>query len=100
MTTQKYDLIEQWSKKALRYLDNISDDVVVGNRVDLRNQHFVTIDGEDAKDFDDAVYAHKTKSGSWKLYVAIADVSNYVEKDSALDLDAKRRSTSVYFLVM
>ncbi|AJI63343.1 ribonuclease R [Francisella tularensis subsp. tularensis] len=97
MTTQKYDLIEQWSKKALRYLDNISDDVVVGNRVDLRNQHFVTIDGEDAKDFDDAVYAHRTKSGSWKLYIAIADVSNYVEKDSALDLDAKRRSTSVYF---
>ncbi|MBK2112090.1 ribonuclease R [Francisella tularensis subsp. novicida FSC159] len=97
MATQKYDLIEQWSKKALRYLDNISDDMVVGNRVDLRNQHFVTIDGEDAKDFDDAVYAHKTKSGSWKLYVAIADVSNYVEKDSALDLDAKRRSTSVYF---
>ncbi|WP_432772964.1 ribonuclease R [Francisella salimarina] len=97
MATQKYDLIEQWSKKALRYLDNISDDVIVGNRVDLRNENFVTIDGEDAKDFDDAVYAHKTKSGGWKLYVAIADVSNYVEKDSGLDLDAKRRSTSVYF---
>ncbi|MBK2297139.1 ribonuclease R [Francisella philomiragia] len=97
MATQKYDLIEQWSKKTLRYLDDISDDVIVGNRVDLRSENFVTIDGEDAKDFDDAVYAHKTKSGSWKLYVAIADVSNYVEKDSSLDLDAKRRSTSVYF---
>ncbi|MDE4992620.1 RNB domain-containing ribonuclease, partial [Francisella tularensis] len=78
ITTQKYDLIEQWSKKALRYLDNIFDEVVVGNRVDLRNQHFVTIDGEDAKDIDDAVYAHKRQSGSWKFYVAIADVSNYV----------------------
>ena len=97
MATQKYDLVEEWSKKALRYLDKISDDVIVGNRVDLRDKNFVTIDGEDAKDFDDAVYAHKTKSGSWKLYVAIADVSNYVEKDSGLDLDAKRRSTSVYF---
>ncbi|WP_150466616.1 ribonuclease R [Francisella sp. SYW-9] len=97
MATQKYDLVEQWSKKALRYLDDISEAVSVGSRIDLRDKHFVTIDGEDAKDFDDAVYAHKTKSGSWKLYVAIADVSNYVAKDSALDLDAKRRSTSVYF---
>ncbi|ASG68563.1 ribonuclease R [Francisella halioticida] len=97
LAAQKYDLVEQWGKKALRYLDNISEDISVGSRVDLRDKHFVTIDGEDAKDFDDAVYAHKAKSGSWKLYVAIADVSNYVAKDSALDLDAKRRSTSVYF---
>lgn len=63
----------------------------------MRDKNFVTIDGEDAKDFDDAVYSHKTKTGGWKLYVAIADVSNYVKKDSALDVDAKRRSTSVYF---
>ncbi|MGQ4001428.1 ribonuclease R [Francisellaceae bacterium CB300] len=97
LASKKYDLLEEWSKKALKYVEDISDDVIVGERVDLRDMDFVTIDGEDAKDFDDAVYAHKTKSGSWKLYVAIADVSNYVQKDSALDLDAKRRSTSVYF---
>lgn len=97
LASKKYDLIEEWSKKALKYVEDISDDVLVGERVDMREMNFVTIDGEDAKDFDDAVYSHKTKTGGWKLYVAIADVSNYVKKDSALDLDAKRRSTSVYF---
>lgn len=97
IASKKYDLSEEWSKKALSYLEKISEDVKLENRVDLRALDFVTIDGEDAKDFDDAVYATKTKSGSWKLYVAIADVSNYVRKDTALDLDAKKRSTSVYF---
>ena len=97
LASKKYDLIEEWSKEATKYVEGIAEDVAVSERVDLRKMSFVTIDGADAKDFDDAVYAHKTKSGSWKLYVAIADVSNYVQKDSALDLDAKRRSTSVYF---
>ncbi|AXA34399.1 ribonuclease R [Francisella adeliensis] len=97
LASKKYDLIEEWSKKALKYVEDISDDVLVGERVDMRDKNFVTIDGEDAKDFDDAVYSHKTKTGGWKLFVAIADVSNYVKKDSALDMDAKRRSTSVYF---
>ncbi|MCL4110927.1 UNVERIFIED_CONTAM: hypothetical protein GTU68_030119, partial [Idotea baltica] len=97
LASKKYDLIEEWSKKALKYVEDISDDVLVSERVDMRDKNFVTIDGEDAKDFDDAVYSHKTKTGGWKLYVAIADVSNYVKKDSALDVDAKRRSTSVYF---
>lgn len=97
LASKKYDLIEEWSEEATKYVEDISDDVLVGERVDLRDMAFVTIDGADAKDFDDAVYAHKTKSGAWKLYVAIADVSNYVQKDSALDIDAKRRSTSVYF---
>ena len=97
LASKKYDLIEEWSKEATKYVEGIAEDVAVSERVDLRKMSFVTIDGADSKDFDDAVYAHKTKSGSWKLYVAIADVSNYVQKDSALDLDAKRRSTSVYF---
>ena len=66
-------------------------------RVDLRDLHFVTIDGEDARDFDDAVYCEKKKSGGWKLYVAIADVSHYVSVGSALDQEAELRSTSVYF---
>ena len=57
----------------------------------------MTIDGADARDFDDAVYAEKLKNGNWKLWVAIADVSYYVKPEDALDKDAQERATSVYF---
>lgn len=67
------------------------------HRIDLRDVPLVTIDGEDAKDFDDAVCAWKTKSGSWKLIVAIADVSHYVRPGTPLDEEALRRGNSVYF---
>ncbi|MYM64286.1 ribonuclease R family protein [Pseudomaricurvus sp. HS19] len=67
------------------------------HRVDLRDLPFVTIDGEDARDFDDAVYCEAKKSGGWRLYVAIADVSHYVQLGSALDREAQERGTSVYF---
>lgn len=67
------------------------------NRVDLREIPFVTIDGEDARDFDDAVYCEPKESGGWRLYVAIADVANYVRVDTDLDLAAFERGTSVYF---
>jgi ribonuclease R len=66
------------------------------HRIDIRHLPLVTIDGEDARDFDDAVYCKKQGSG-WTLYVAIADVSHYVQPDSALDLEAHNRGTSVYF---
>lgn len=66
------------------------------NRVDLRQLPFVTIDGEDAKDFDDAVYCTPQGKG-WKLYVAIADVGHYVKPGSALDLEGYNRGNSVYF---
>jgi ribonuclease R len=66
------------------------------NREDLRQLNLVTIDGEDARDFDDAVYCEKTKTG-WKLIVAIADVASYVEPNSELDVEAQLRGTSVYF---
>ncbi|MFI4918958.1 MAG: ribonuclease R [Legionellales bacterium] len=66
-------------------------------RTDLRTLPFVTIDGSDAKDFDDAVYCYKKPKGGFQLYVAIADVSNYVLKDTALDKEAARRGNSVYF---
>lgn len=66
-------------------------------RVDLRKLPFVTIDGEDARDFDDAVYCETKKSGGWRLYVAIADVSHYVNVGSALDREAQVRGNSVYF---
>ena len=65
-------------------------------RQDLQHLPFVTIDGEDAKDFDDAVYCEPIKDG-WKLYVAIADVSFYVRPGNELDKEAHWRGTSVYF---
>ena len=74
------------------------------HRVDLTDVALVTIDGEDARDFDDAVYCEPTKIGKgkaatkgWRLLVAIADVSHYVETGSAIDVDAYDRATSVYF---
>ncbi|TGD75607.1 ribonuclease R [Mangrovimicrobium sediminis] len=66
------------------------------DRIDLRELPFVTIDGEDARDFDDAVYCEKRRGG-WRLFVAIADVSHYVRPGSALDEEAASRGNSVYF---
>lgn len=71
-----------------------------GDREDLRELGLMTIDGADARDFDDAVYAEAVKGwrgGGWKLWVAIADVSSYVTVGSALDAEATERGTSVYF---
>jgi len=65
-------------------------------RVDITDMKLVTIDGEDSKDFDDAVFAESTANG-WKLVVAIADVSHYVAEGTALDADAIERGNSVYF---
>lgn len=72
----------------------------LNDRVDLRDIPLVTIDGEDARDFDDAVYCEPLKLGKsngFRLIVAIADVSHYVKPNDALDADALERSTSVYF---
>ncbi|MEZ5567052.1 MAG: ribonuclease R [Halioglobus sp.] len=67
------------------------------HRIDLRELPFVTIDGEDARDFDDAVYCQQRRGGGWTLWVAIADVSHYVGVGSALDIEAANRGNSVYF---
>ena len=84
-------------KKQTARIPNLVEEKDIVGRFDLRDIPFVTIDGEDAKDFDDAVFAHQHQRGNWTLYVAIADVSNYVPVDSALDEEAINRGTSVYF---
>lgn len=68
----------------------------LGQRVDLRPLPLVTIDGEDAKDFDDAVFAEPADDNNWRLIVAIADVSTYVQSGDVLDKEAKLRGNSVY----
>lgn len=97
---RNYDLPHTWSaaieKKLRRIPDEVTESDKVG-RVDLRALPLVTIDGEDARDFDDAVYAEAKPSGGWRLWVAIADVSYYVRTDSALDTEARARGNSVYF---
>src|SRR6202167_4935939 len=79
----------QWGKSV--------DPAEAAQRVDLRALPLVTIDGEDAKDYDDAVYGERLEGGGFRLLVAIADVSHYVRPGSALDSDARARGTSVYF---
>ena len=95
-----YELPHQWSagiNKVLRRLGKEVKPEEIEGRVDCRHMPFVTIDGSDSRDFDDAVYAEQQKSGGFKLWVAIADVSHYVKKGSRLDVEAQARGNSVYF---
>ena len=96
---RKHDLPHIFSDEALAQAVATSQKVGkkdIKDRVDLRDLPLVTIDGETARDFDDAVYAEKSGKG-FRLIVAIADVSHYVRPGDALDVDARTRSTSVYF---
>lgn len=97
---RKHHLPYEWPAELLESIRDLTESVpqsAFKNRVDLRELPLVTIDGEDARDFDDAVYCTPTKTGGWKLYVAIADVSYYVKQKSPLDLEAFKRGNSVYF---
>ncbi len=104
---RSYDIPSVWPQEVLDEAAQLKDQVEEKDkqkRIDLRHLPLVTIDGEDARDFDDAIYCEPYKasgwrlfSGGWKLYVAIADVSHYVPLGSALDKEAELRGTSVYF---
>ncbi|MBW8337149.1 ribonuclease R [Stutzerimonas stutzeri] len=102
---RSFDIPHVWPEAVLKEAARLKPEVEEKDkhkRVDLRHLPFVTIDGEDARDFDDAVYCEKPGgwkllTGGFRLYVAIADVSHYVKVDSALDKEAVVRGNSVYF---
>lgn len=94
-----YDIPVEWPQTLLDEIADLGAEVpedAKQGRADLRNLPLVTIDGEDARDFDDAVYCARTGKG-WRLLVAIADVSAYVRPDTALDDEAFKRGNSTYF---
>ena len=103
IAVRKFGVPHIFSTAALKQaekLPSVVRDADLADRVDLRDVPMVTIDGEDARDFDDAVYCEPVKIGrtnAFRLIVAIADVSHYVKPNDALDIDALERSTSVYF---
>ncbi len=95
-----YHIPSEWPEAVIEQANEFGKTVKdsdLKGRKDLRDKPFVTIDGEDAEDFDDAVLCEPSKKGGWTLYVAIADVSHYVQPDSELDKEALNRATSVYF---
>jgi ribonuclease R len=94
-----YAIPDAWPDAVARQARAYPDKVTAADRkgrVDLRDLPLVTIDGADARDFDDAVYCERAREG-WRLLVAIADVGHYVERGSEIDREAVRRGTSVYF---
>lgn len=95
-----YDLPVEFSAKIMKQVENVSSEVSTADmagRMDLRDWQTVTIDGEDAKDLDDAITLTE-ENGTYTLGVHIADVTNYVQEHSALDVEALNRGTSVYLV--
>ncbi len=107
IAVRKYSVPHEFSEACIAQARSLPDKVLAQDhrhRVDLTDVPLVTIDGEDARDFDDAVYCEPATQGrgrsalrGWRLLVAIADVSHYVETGSPIDIDAYERATSVYF---
>lgn len=97
---RNHNLPHEFSVEALQQAAAVAGQIdaeEISSRIDLRELPLVTIDGETARDFDDAVALRKESDGSFRLWVCIADVSHYVSSGSALDQDAFERATSVYF---
>ena len=97
---RSYKLPHEWPQELLREMLATKTEVKEADKLgrkDFRLLPFVTIDGADAKDFDDAVYCQPLPEGGWRLYVAIADVSYYVQPNTLLDIEAYLRGNSVYF---
>jgi ribonuclease R len=100
MALRNFDIPHNWPKAVTKQIASLTPEVpeeAKQGRIDLRQLPLVTIDGEDARDFDDAVYCQPNEDGGWQLWVAIADVSSYVKIGTALDGEAQNRATSVYF---
>ena len=106
IAVRKYEVPHRFSPETLAQAASLPDKIRASDRkhrIDLTDMPLVTIDGEDARDFDDAVYCEPARIGrakadnGWRLIVAIADVSHYVKPGEALDTDAYERATSVYF---
>jgi len=100
MALRTFDIPHHWPKGVDRQVKGLNEQVpeeAKEGRIDLRQLPLVTIDGEDARDFDDAVFCEPLDEGGWQLWVAIADVSYYVRPGTALDSEAQNRGNSVYF---
>jgi ribonuclease R len=100
MALRTFDIPHHWPKGVSKQVKDLSEQVpdeAKQSRIDLRQLPLVTIDGEDARDFDDAVFCEPLDDGGWQLWVAIADVSYYVRPGTALDSEAQNRGNSVYF---
>src|SRR5438552_8645582 len=96
---RKFHLPADFPKDVLDQAERIPDKISprqLEGREDLRKEFIVTIDPDDARDFDDAIHVEKLSNGGWQLGVHIADVAAYVEPGSALDREARRRGNSVY----
>ncbi|AXR07873.1 ribonuclease R [Salinimonas sediminis] len=100
MALRTFDIPHQWPEGVERHTQKLGEQVpeeAKDGRIDLRQLPLVTIDGEDARDFDDAVFCEPLEDGGFQLWVAIADVSHYVRPGTALDSEAINRGNSVYF---
>lgn len=98
---KKHGLPEEFPEKVLKYAEGISEEIdpaEIARRRDIRDLRMVTIDGEDAKDLDDAVSIERLANGNYRLGVHIADVSHYVREKNPLDKEALKRATSVYLI--
>ena len=98
---KEYNLPYKFPDPAVEEAKKINSEISkedIKNRLDLRQEEIFTIDGEDAKDLDDAVYVKKLTSGNYELGVHIADVSYYVKENSKLDKEAILRGTSIYMM--